>query len=221
MAYPKQFTKFSFLHLIDDTDETAQTDINITTLGAAAYGAASVQPDWEAVGQDVCDAYALLWTASDMVNGSYSTFIGTKIASIGTDGHYLTDAATIEKTTPTGGTGSDVLPQSTVVISLRSDTTFGKANFGRMYLPHTRGDLGDTYDMTPARALGISVVGAAFIGTMNDLADDIVSGAGVVILSQTGSGVVKGVARVGVGVVTDTQRRRRRQLIENYQFSDV
>jgi len=221
VTYLRAFTLISFLHRIPGSDELAQTSLHITAPTTDPYPASTLQDNWLLAGASVAAGYVELWGASDIINASYSQFFAIKFAAVGTDGHYETDAEIYTLPTAVSGTGSDVLPQSTVVISLRSGSSFGDANFGRMYLPYTRGDNASTWQMSVARAAGIAGVGANFVAEINATAQGIFAGSRVCTLSRKGLGTIKLVEVVGCGRITDTQRRRREQLDENTQFVDV
>jgi hypothetical protein len=221
VAYPRAFTQISFLHSIVGTDERAQTALHVTAIGGDPYDPEDVQNEWLAAGSDVADAYESLWKASDVLTATFGRLDAIKFAAIGTNGLYLTDAEIFELSTPLAGTASGITPQTTVVVSLRTATGFGDANYGRMYLPYTMGDNGSNPIMSQARAQGIANAGATFVGEMNGIAGDLPSAGVVVNLSAKGAGTVKVVTRVGVGRVTDTQRRRREQLDEDTQFTNV
>lgn len=222
MAYPKQFVKLSWLFLIDATDEIAETSLNISTVGTSPYDAAAAQ-----AAVTSADATALCGAMVGMVNGThflwgdYSVFDSLKIAAIGTDGHYLTDAV-VHPFPGHRGTHANVPPQDSLVMSLRSGLSFGDANFGRMYLPHVMSDLETaTARILASRASLIAGDFATFLDTVNLTMDSEVAGSGVVILSSKGTGTVKAPATVGCGRVVDTQRRRRNRLIEDTQFVAV
>jgi hypothetical protein len=216
MAFPKQFLKLSFLFSIDDTVEIAETSLNISTVGTSPYDAAAAltaltSGDADSIsGQLVgtINGPNLLWA-------NYSTYVALKAAAIGTDGHYLTDPVLYPFPGHTG-THDGVPPQDTVVLTLKTGSTFGKANFGRMYLPHTMAPLESATPRIAASRMPFIVADmATMIRNINTVMDGEVAASGVVILSQIGAGTVKAPVSVAVGRVIDTQRRRRNRLAED------
>lgn len=223
MAYPKQFLKLSMLFAIVNTDEVANTSVNITTLGGAPFDAGAALALWTATDlQNVAIAYAAMLSAPvDLAWASYSHLVGIKLAAVGTDGHYVGEPK-LEEITGIAGDNANVEPQSTAVVSLWSGLTFGQANYGRMYPPHTK--MSQTTG-TPYAIAGVQADYAdsavEFITAVNDIADGHVPASGVVILSAVGSGSVKAASQVRIGRLNDTQRRRRNNLTEDYVVVDV
>lgn len=216
MPFPKPFARLSWLFTVNGTDEVAETSVHITTLGAAPFDANAYVAAWT-------NAYATanisrMASALNTVNwADYSYLVGVKVAALDAAGHYTHAPFEYEDPAPGHGSSTDVLPQSSVVASLRSGLTFGTSNYGRMYLPHTTLGTVATHPYGAAadcNALATSV--ASMLHLINTDSNGMVAGSGVVNISKVGAGSVKGVATVVVGDITDTQRRRRAQLNENY-----
>lgn len=224
MAYDRQFLSLQYGFTIVGTDEVAFTGINYSTVtGWTGAATALAELTSAAVGPDLIDAMNNLMDTTQLQHATYSALNFVKVAAVGTDGRYIdvgTNPYIYEDSTPLVGTSENILPQSTVVASMRSGFTTGPANYGRMYLPHTKiaqgaGDaIGD-----PTSANNIALAVREFVNTTTTIVDGAASATLFpVILSQVGSGAGKGVTQVAVGCVTDTQRRRRNNLDENYQF---
>ena len=222
MTYIKQHVRLSWLYSVHLTDEVAETSLNISTLGTSPFDAVA----WVAA-LTTAQATTLESSIQDVLHGTqmnwadYSTQVGMKAAPIAIDGKYAGEPRLFTDY-GNSGSGLQVLPQSSVVLSLRSGLTFGEANYGRMYLPHTRMALGA---LTPYASTTITDAIAAtakvFLNNVNGVAAAVVPGSGVVIASKKGTGLNKAVARVAVGSVTDTQRRRRTRLQEIYSFQPL
>jgi len=219
-----QFLKITWLFKITGTEEIADTSLNYTTVpGWAGAAAALAELDVgdlaamrEFYNDDLMDLAHISWA-------DYSSLFSIKVAAIGTDGAYLTDPKTAETDTPDAGTAVGVLPQNTVVLSLRSGFTLGKGNFGRMYLPHTTlGTVATTPYAAEANAAAIASAGRTFInhvtGTINAATTAVLFPA---IMSQAAGTPSRGVTAVAVGRVTDTQRRRRNRLLEQYSVQTL
>lgn len=123
-----------------------------------------------------------------------------------------------------GGRSGNVHPnQICLVISFGSAVSRGPASKGRLYSP------------MPAVAIetnGLMSVGNAtdardrWKSLIEDLSDvpglDEASEPGAVIMSKAGTGTkTRRISSVRVGRVLDTQRRRRRNLAESYEITDV
>lgn len=224
MPYPKQYLLWSGQFGVAGTDELAETTLKISTLGGAPFDAAAVLATWSP--NDVGTILAYLTAAMngppDVSWAEYSLAQSAKLAAMDVTGHYLTDPVIYTDATPATGSDPDVPAQCSIVASLRSGLTLGVANYGRMYLPHT---LFQTAAGSPYAGgtgpLDLAQSMASFIAQTNALAATKAAGSGAVLLSNKGSGVVRGIANVAVGNVTDTQRRRREQLNETYETQAI
>lgn len=123
-----------------------------------------------------------------------------------------------------GGTSGSVHPnQVTLAVSTTTEFSRGHAHRGRLYLPLPRIDV-DAVDgtITAADALGVALATATFIEALADEpGPDLFGGMRVCVMSKMGTGATNVVTGVEVGRVLDTQRRRRTELPENYQFAEV
>ena len=146
-----------------------------------------------------------------------------RAASLDPAGHYTTDPVHYDGTgTPGGaGTGNGASPQDSLCITLYSGSQFGRANYGRLYLPwwsqwvatsNGRVINPDGLD-TPVQTLmnGINTWAAAALS----------STARIRIMSSVGSGATKRAAVARIGDVKDTQRRRRAQIRESYRSVSI
>lgn len=125
-------------------------------------------------------------------------------------GKYLTnDSHTHEVNPALSGSGTPVPPQLTMALSLRSDFTRGPAHAGRVYLPFApavgsdgRISSGDRDNYQAYAKLAIQ----GFVATKTHLP---------IIWSQK-SQLMQPIRTLAIGRVVDTQRRRRKSLIEQY-----
>lgn len=141
-----------------------------------------------------------------------------KLAAIKTDGTYDREAKVYELPTPMAGAGSLLFPlQSSWCVSLRSGSTLGLANYGRMYLPALAFP---RVTGTGGMAANSATTALGHVKTMLQAVDGEVSTTGadayLAIFSKKGSGLIKHVHSLKWGLVCDTQRRRRGALAENY-----
>lgn len=142
-----------------------------------------------------------------------------KIAAIGKDGKYLTDARTHAQTTK--GIAADVKPpppQLAMVISLWSGSSVGKGHRGRQYWPcpaDTPSQISAT-DGRIAQLLADAIRNAVktALKTIEGEVSTVIVPAQLVVLGQTGSGTCEPVTQIACGRVIDTQRRRRNDLSE-------
>jgi hypothetical protein len=217
MSYDRQFLKIDWLFNVAGTTEVALTGLHVSsTAGWTGAAAALGELTTTAMG-NVQARMAVLLANTNIKWASYSHLVGVKFAAVGADGHYLTDPRTVTDGTDVGD-DSDVLPQASVVVSLRSGSVLGEANYGRMYLPHTTMALGSA---TPYTTSGIqSAFAAAAVTFITNVAADlngvITPAVTPMIMSSKGSGVSKVPSEVLIGRVIDTQRRRRNKLTESY-----
>jgi hypothetical protein len=219
MPFSKEHVKLSWIFGITGTTEIAETSLNITTPTGSPYDAEAAAALMTSADADTLsgDLFGMM-NSSDFLWGDYSSYVALKVAAINTAGHYLADAVVYPRTGH-AGTHNNVPPQDSLVLSLRSGSSFGEANFGRMYIPHTIAAL-DTSSarMSVAKAVAIANAFQAFITQVNTMMDSQVAGSGVAIMSQKGSGTTKLPTLIGCGRVIDTQRRRRNRLDEDTQL---
>ena len=125
-----------------------------------------------------------------------------------------TDSNTHEVTPPWNGEKAPVLPQATMVVSLHTDASRGPAHSGRIFTPCS---------LPPAAN------GQVPADQCNALADAFVTFLKSVVATKTHLPViwspkyqqVQPIRTAGVGRVVDTQRSRRRSLIEAPTFFSV
>jgi hypothetical protein len=126
---------------------------------------------------------------------------------------------------PGGGYAISPLPnQCTLCVSLTTDANRGPAHRGRFYLP------APSINIVPATGLAtlaevVEVRGSTktFLEALADVpgVDTPFSLEPMVYSRKAGAATHRPVKGVDVGQVVDTQRRRRRSLIEGYQHVDV
>ena len=224
MSYDRQWLNLEF-GFTTTTPEIAVTNIHysagedwVDAVAALAEIGAS-----DSTMQDILSELSDLMSLSQCSWADYSTLASLKVSARGTTGAYLTDPVVyLGDPTFTGAIGNTA-PQESIVLSLRSGFHLGKANFGRMYLPHTRlQQVALAMTGTAGNAATVAEGGVNFVnGTtvaLNAVTTDILR---PMILSSQGVGTSREVTQVAVGVVTDTQRRRRNKLDENYQFQSL
>lgn len=222
MVYGTESLKITWMFSIYGLEEIADTSLNLSTMVAGSWAAT-------ALGQlDSTDAAYITDLMATCLGGDkgwadYSILTGLKIAAIGTDGKYVASPLVYEDSTPAQGTVSNRIPQASAVLSLRAATTFGKGNYGRMYLPHFHGDLVENGpEMFEGDAATMAAAGKTLINsTVTRVNSTIAAIVSPVIMSQALAGPPKAITRVGYGNIVDTQRRRRNQLQETYQFATL
>lgn len=224
MAYDRQFIRITWGFTVTGTDEIADTTLSYSS-AAGWTGAAAALAEIDGgvgIGHDSATNLQSLLETSGLNWADYSELRTVKFAAVGTDGSYLADPSLYEDSTPATGSATQVAPQETCVLSLRSGFTIGKGNYGRMYLPHTR----LTLDAGTPKAAGgtrdnIAIAGKAFVNAITALLNTVTTATIFpVIMSQTGI-TSKGVTAVAVGDVIDTQRRRRNRIPEVYSVQNL
>lgn len=139
-------------------------------------------------------------------------FLGVKLAPIGVDGKYVPgEIAYIKEGSAVAGAGSGGEPwpgQCAVVITTRSLIPRGRASRGRFYLPGMQAPVGADGRMASGRPATILSPLKTFLDGVNAAADV----GQVTNMAKTGE--YSTVKTIECGSVVDTQRRRRRQLVE-------
>lgn len=225
MAYIKQQLRITWQFVIDGLDEIAETSLHVSTLGVTAYDATAALTALTTAQMQtlIDDMHTLISGAAYAPWASYSKLASLKVAALDTAGHYLTDPKTHDSTTSYKGTTTDsVPPQCSIVLSLRSGSNIGLANYGRMFLPHIYwAQISASPYAAQTDVNSFVAKGATFIEAVNTVANVLTAGSGVVLMSAKDAPQPKGVARVGVSPLTDTQRRRMHQIPITYTFANV
>jgi hypothetical protein len=169
---------------------------------------------------DACQAPVRTWFAS--TSSFFPTFHSVdmiKLAPIGIDGRYPGSLEAKEATISTpiqGGTTGGSLPgQISLVVSLTTPFSRGRAHIGRVYPP----PLAPSVQIS---ATGLVPSGniVSYMGTFKTMLNGIraIPGLGApAVMSKIGTGISIGISGLRVGQVYDTQRRRRSSLPEAYQ----
>jgi len=215
VVYSSQFIRASFLFHIDGYDESAVTDLSI--------GLNSVAAPPTSLGTALNNAMQALLTATDDYRANYSRYDGVKLANIATDGSYATEPTIVASTDNCAGANGTIAPQVSVVLSLRSGSTLGKGNYGRMFLPYSGSPNSGPIMNTTQQDLFLTS-GQTFIRAVNTAAGAVLTGSKVVIASQARAAQSLGdrvVTQVAVGRVVDTQRRRRKSIPELPDFATI
>jgi len=221
-VFDRQHLYLEWLFTVLGSTEIAATGLHAT--GTAPFDAEQALQDLtDADLEDLANLYATLMGTASLGWCNFSVLAGIKVSARGTDGKYLVPARVAAATVGplVGGSWIGSI-QDTIVLSLRTVPTVGRARFGRMYLPHTFiGRVTGTPFMTQSICNSLAIAGAAFISNVNTILESHSVDANASIMSQVGTGVTRAVTNVAVGNVLDTQRRRRNQLQETYSFADV
>jgi hypothetical protein len=221
VAYDRQFLRLTVGFGLMGTKEIAETGCTLTggtSFNAVSALASPTDADLESFGTTLG---ATIHTAG-LRWADYSAIQTVKLAAVDTSGHYLTAAREVDVIPEPVGATFHVIPQASVEVGLRSGSKIGRANYGKMYLPHTQFSLvtGSPNGST-ADALATATAMAAWITGLNGAAGGWVGSPVVAVLSRVGSGTTKTVVEVDCGDITDTQRRRRDRLVEAYQVHGV
>lgn len=182
---------------------------------------------WKAAGSTPADATALLVPISAAIatyhQGNTTLISGAaklsyvKVNAIGTDGKYIGQGTTEALYADAGGAGPNIPPhpnQVALAISLVTGYSRGPAHRGRFYMPlpmfavAADGLISDEdrdYARAAAQTLRTSVNSNASSHVM------------VVMSRKAGAPGHRAVTGIEVGRALDTQRRRRRSLVEDYQ----
>ena len=224
MAYDRKHVRVSYLFTIGGTDEVADTGFSLTDPGDTAFNAESYLALWGS--SDIlalATAYAAFMAGHGAILGwaQYSNLVGVKLAAVDVNGHYLGEAVT-QTVSGTAGGNVTAYPQLTQVLTLHSGDHFGRANHGRMYLPHTSPAIDSAHPwLSGTNQHNMALDAQTFVRALNAKAASLRSSVRVCNLSKLGSGTTKFVKYVGIGRITDTQRRRRNRLTEDIEYQSV
>lgn len=225
MAYDREFLRVQWLYIDISSEEEAVTGLSFSDVGifSGANAALAQLAAFTNSGQDLFGAMEALMVESFLNWANYSRLTGVKVSAIGTNGLQTTPPFEYEHATPVLGDDTATMPQLTVVGSLRSGSTFGSANFGRMFLPHTRLPLGTASSSSDTSITGPLVNDfATFVNAVKDIINTAVTpNLEPFIMSNQSPKPSKPVLEVAIGTVTDTQRRRRESIPEIYSFATL
>lgn len=225
MAYKKQQLRYTWQWVIDGLEEIAETSLHTTTLLNAPYDAAAALGALTTTQMQACLANmnTLISGNSNPVWASYSKLVSLKVAALDTAGHYITDPKVWDSTSTYKGTStSSVPPQCSVVLSLRSGSNIGVANYGRMFLPHMYWATITASPYAPQADINAFAAKAkTFINSITTISNTLVAGSGVDLMSFKDGSDPKAVTKVGLWPLTETQRRRMHQIPATYTFATL
>lgn len=142
-------------------------------------------------------------------------FDEVRVYQIGANGKMTAEPNIAGPTEPTQGTVSTGHHpfQNSLVVSLTANG-IGKGKRGRIYLPTQNLDITSSGVISPAHVALVVPPIVAFLNAINDSPSAVATQA-IGISGSTGAqGTFRTVRHVSVGSVMDTQRRRRRSLVE-------
>jgi hypothetical protein len=222
MPYNRQSIMVNWIFSVTGTDEVAYTGVHFS--GASDFDASAGLSQLVDAGlEGLSGPMITLMGSSDLLWANFSNLVSVKAAALGVSGEYLGAPAILDGLTGNTGTATGpVYPQDSVVLSLRTNTTFGEANYGRMYLPHCAINRATTTPfMSGTNLAPFATACQTFLNALNDYMNTGDDPSALTIMSAKGTGTSKAVTNMAVGNVLDTQVRRRRQLNENYTFKTV
>lgn len=178
--------------------------------------------------QDVEDEAVAFHTNAAVAAGNVCILTRLTAAHVGTDGKYTgggEQATTVrDLVTRAAGAGVATMPfQVSCVYSLRTSILRGPASHGRFYYPCLAGGWdGLTGQWNLSQTQGRASAGATLIQAIGDEASTpLDTSIGVAVMSEVGNGRTARVEKVLVGRTPDTQRRRVRDIVEDYQSATV
>lgn len=193
--------EFSFGFRINNTDPPVQADVDALVSATQTF-----------------------WNTAGMGIDSQHSLIGIKLAPIGTNGLYPPGEDAVEALiTPDpgpGAGGNHWAPQCTMCVTTTTAVPRGLAAMGRFYLPSMTGAIsaagrapsGLNTSIASATQTWFNAINTATLGAISVFSKGN---------AATPGGAVHSVTGVRVGDVIDTQRRRRRQLVESYATATV
>ncbi len=160
--------------------------------------------------------YSTFHNSVDARVSSFAFFREARAYEIGTDGRSMSEPLVSSQTVIGGYLTTPQLPwQNSVAVTLDAGYP-AKGRFGRFYLPPQCLTIEDTGLVSLTQATGVRTAVSSLLNDLSNLAG-LDLGFGLVVIGRTGvEGTRRNVESVRVGRVVDTQRRRRRQVAENY-----
>ena len=144
-----------------------------------------------------------------------------KVAQLAASGKYLSlSEPTVAEVVPPvpGSAPGNYTPQATIVVSWTTGLKRGLAHGGRIFPPPTSLQATSDGKCNNSDILGIANQAATLIQAINSALGGT---AECVVASRVGAGGIRTINGVRVGNVIDTQRRRRNQLVEDYQIAPI
>lgn len=225
MAYDREFLKITFGFTITGTDEQAVTSINFSEVANTSVNAQAAlgEINMPVLGPLLLARMSTLLNSASIFWAVYSRLNYVRIAAVSAPGPEFAVVKLFEDTTPDAGNDDGVLPQCSIVLSLRSGFTTGSANYGRMFLPHTMHPLASSTPRAAVANTGAFATAAqTFVSGLNtDLNGQVSAVMDPMIMTQVASASSRRVTQIAIGDINDTQRRRRNQLPEIYTFRTI
>lgn len=167
-------------------------------------------------------------TDAAVAAGNTTVYNGLTAAHVGTDGKYTGGGSQVTTERPASslvlGAGVSAMPlQIACVYSLRTAVLRGPGSAGRFYYPCLARSYTALIGQWQQAATDAAATAAAtLIQAINDAAaTQLDTDAGVCVMSKVGAGRSEQVEKVLVGRVPDTQRRRAKDVGENYEEAIV
>ena len=166
-------------------------------------------------------AFATYVNATTLKRANYAQYSLIKVAAIGTDGKYAGEAAKLDLS-GAFGTDTDVLPQDTLAVTLRTASTHRWGRSGRMFLPFVRGSLSSSSPfLSSTVAASVADAMRQYVEAVNSIFQAIESSLSAVVVHKKLTAAYFPITSVYVGNVHDTQQRRRNKLEETYVHHDL
>jgi len=225
VAADREYLKVTWMFHIEGQDEIANTSLNFSNAAVTTMDAAAVLTDldWPTDGAALATRMTTLLTAGNLRWADYSELVAVRCAAVSTAGLELSAPLLYVLSPTVDGAFGNVNPQSTVVLSLRSNVFGPGANYGRMYLPHCMfGLMAGTPFADPIDTTNFALAADVFVeGCIDDMNFSIAEPLSAMIISQITGRASRAVLQIAIGNANDTQRRRRNQLNETYTYRDI
>lgn len=225
MPYDQEFLRVTWGFTVLNSLEIAQTNLNLSGPDDPLWSAESAinEIDFDVTGPLLLARMNTLMANANLRWANYSLLNWVRMAAVRVTGLEYEPPLLFEDATPAAGTNAGVVPQASLVLSLRSGLSTGPARFGRMYLPHTQPNLDNPTPFVAGTVTALlATASATFVnGVASDVNAVTTQEAAAMIMTQVTGGISRRVAQVAIGNVIDTQRRRRNQLPETYAVASI
>lgn len=221
MAYPSNFMTITLNGTLAEGNEIWSAGFHAYSLsGDVDYATWATWVD--TFGEQVANRLASMYSDTRCMTPADAPLLSVKFSYLDTAGLYLGDSIEYPVTAP-GSNSGGYLPQGALVTTLESDKFKDPGKYNRFYLPIAPGASQTAWKLSTFNQEQYAANIAEALQDINDIFDDVTSQGNFVlaVMSASGTGFQWPVARVKIGAIYDTQRRRRNNLPEQYKTVEL
>ncbi len=200
--------------------EQAQCTLNLVNPATGSVGFPGTDAERVSQANDMFADWAALMANPAVPFHNSTRLVGVKVASIGLDGSYTRDPWYSTSTPVAGNSAATArLPLQIAHVASLTTARRGPTGKGRIYLPLHGWSLGAGYQLGAALVKSTADAVATLVSNINNEPGIDANNMQVSVVSTKGYSTP--VTGVRMGRILDTQRSRRRSLVEDYQTATV